>query len=434
MSIKGNKKKAKWQIRLTPDKCIACGKCEPACPADAVEYDAKGVPIIDLEKCTGCKKCVKMCPAECLEALPIQGEESAAAAAEEESETEEIAVSASESWKGVWVFVELQDGQVNQVSWELLGIGKTLANDLDVDLSAVILGDKVEHFVMTAFGYGADKVYLIDNPTLKLYRTKPYLDSFVYLANKYRPEIVLIGATPQGRDLAGAISTVLNTGLTADCTGLGIDKDRRLLEQTRPAFGGNVMATILTEYARPQMASVRPMVMPVPPFLEGKAGDLIRESIVLNEADIATKILEMARINSGTDGVDIRTTNIIVSGGKGMLEKKNFALLEDLAGMLGGVVGASRCAVDAGWMSYDRQVGQTGKTVRPKLYIACGISGAIQHLVGMQDAEHIIAINKDRNAPIFEVAHVGIVGDVFEIIPSLLEGLKHKAGETGQKI
>ncbi len=428
MSTTGKKKRAKWQIRLAPDKCIACGKCEPICPADAVEYDLKGVPVIDAEKCTGCRKCVRMCPAECLEALALAGEGPVGA---EETDAPEVesAAPTNGSWKGVWVFVELQDGKANQVSWELLGVGKTLARDLDVDLSAVILGDRVEHFIMEAFGYGADKVYVIDDPVLKLYRTKPYLDSLVYLANKHRPEIVLIGATPQGRDLAGAISTVLNTGLTADCTGLGIDKARRLLEQTRPAFGGNVMATILTEHARPQMASVRPRVMPVPPFLEGRAGELIRESIILNEEDIATKILEMTRIRSETD-VDIRATDIIVSGGKGMLEKKNFALLEELAGVLGGVVGASRCAVDAGWMSYDRQVGQTGKTVRPKLYVACGISGAIQHLVGMQNAEHIIAINKDRNAPIFEVAHVGIVGDLFEIIPSLLDSLKRKGGEA----
>jgi electron transfer flavoprotein alpha subunit len=220
---------------------------------------------------------------------------------------------------------------------------------------------------------------------------------------------------------------MLNTGLTADCTGLSIDRNRRLLEQTRPAFGGNVMATILTEYARPQMATVRPRVMPVPPFVDGRPGELIKESILMKEEDIATKILEMIRVNSCEDA-DIRASDIIVAGGKGMLEKKNFGLLEDLATTLGGVVGASRCAVDAGWIPYERQVGQTGKTVRPKLYVACGISGAIQHLVGMQNAEHIVAINKDENAPIFEVAHVGIVGDVFEIIPSLLGSLKQQTG------
>jgi electron transfer flavoprotein alpha subunit len=429
------KKTPKWQVRLVQGKCIACGRCEPICPTNAVEYDAEALPIIDLEKCTGCRKCIKMCAVDALEVFATGAGAAAVEAEDVEAPEVEAAADDKSSWKDVWVFVELlgEGDKANQVAWELLGVGKNLAQDLGVNLAAVVLGQNVEPYIMEAFGYGADKVYIIDNPILKHYRTKPYLDSFVYLARKYRPEILLIGATPLGRDLAGAISTVLETGLTADCTGLGIDKEKRLLEQTRPAFGGNVMATILTENARPQMASVRPRVMPVPPYVEGRKGELIRESIALNEDEIATKILEMIRINSGED-VDIRASDIIVSGGKGMLEKKNFGMLEELANMLGGVVGASRCAVDAGWMSYDRQVGQTGKTVRPKLYIACGISGAIQHLVGMQNAEHIIAINKDKNAPIFEVAHVGIVGDVFEVIPSLIGSLKQQAGGATLKM
>ena len=414
------------------EKCTACGRCQPACPVGAIEYDTydkQGTPVISLEKCIGCKKCIEACPSGALEVSHPSSK--AAEGLKEEAEPEENEPAACEAtvWKDVWVFVEHIDGRPNQVSWELLGVGHQLAHDLNVSLGAVILGENVESLVMEAFAYGADKVYIVDNPVLRHYRTRPYLDSFVYLANKYHPEIVLIGATGLGRDLAGAISTVLNTGLTADCTNLTIDKDNRLLEQTRPAFGGNVMATILTESARPQMASVRPRVMPIPPYVEGRLGDLIRESVALREEDMATKILEVISLRSDAD-VDIRATEIIVSGGKGMLEKKNFALLEELAHMLGGVVGASRCAVDAGWISQERQVGQTGKTVRPKLYIACGISGAIQHLVGMQNAEHIIAINKDRNAPIFEVAHVGIVGDVFEIVPSVLESLKQKNGSS----
>jgi len=396
------------------------------CPVDAIEYDSKALPVIDLEKCTGCRKCMKVCPAEALEAFAVASAGEVAVVEESEPVESQPAFDLG-NWKDVWVFVELHDGKANQVSWELLGIGNALARDLEVDLAAVILGEKVEHLAMEAFGYGANKVYMVEDPVLKFYRTKPYLDSFVYLASKYRPEVVLVGATSLGRDLAGAISTMLNTGLTADCTGLSIDRNRRLLEQTRPAFGGNVMATILTEYARPQMATVRPRVMPVPPFVDGRPGELIKESILMKEEDIATKILEMIRVNSCEDA-DIRASDIIVAGGKGMLEKKNFGLLEDLATTLGGVVGASRCAVDAGWIPYERQVGQTGKTVRPKLYVACGISGAIQHLVGMQNAEHIVAINKDENAPIFEVAHVGIVGDVFEIIPSLLGSLKQQTG------
>lgn len=486
------KKKNRALVRIIQDKCIACGKCEPTCPADAIvydTYDTQGAPVIDVEKCIGCRKCVKICPAQAFEVFyPIASNEKCNACGEcisvcperaieydtydtkgkpiinldkctgcrkcveacpsnaletfdplgsgkeshpETVEAEETDPSQAEItlWKDVWVFVEHSDGTPNQVSWELLGIGRTLANDLNVKLAAVILGNDVEHLVVEAFAFGADQVYMLDNPVLRHYRTRPYLDSFVYLARKYRPEIVLIGATALGRDLAGAISTVLETGLTADCTGLSIDKNTRLLEQTRPAFGGNVMATILTEHARPQMASVRPRVMPVPLYREGRAGDLIRESMILNEDDIATKILEVIPIQSDT-GVDIRGADVIISGGKGMVEKKNFALLEELAHMLGGVLGASRCAVDAGWVPYERQVGQTGKTVRPKLYIACGISGAIQHLVGMQNAEHIIAINKDKSAPIFEVAHVGIVGDVFDVMPALLESLKEKRGSA----
>lgn len=480
------KRKIRPKVRLIGEKCIACGRCEPSCPVNAIEYDThdtQGSPIVNSTKCIGCKKCFKACPVgafeliypianekcngcgECIHVCPAHAieydtfdtkgipvimidkcnqcrkciEACSAGALEDFSkivekgghESDDITNgekdtdSKTVTWRGVWVFVEHLDGKPNQVSWELLGIGSELASDLGTGLSAVIFGHNVEHLIMEAFGFGADQVYIVDHPTLRYYRTRPYLDCFVNLINKYHPEILLIGATGLGRDLASAVATALNTGLTADCTKLSIDKERRLLEQTRPAFGGNVMATILTENARPQMASVRPRVLPVPPFRKERVGELIRESIELKEDEIATKILEIIPLNSDNES-DIRTADIIVSGGKGMLEKKNFTILEELASLLGGTVGASRCAVDAGWISHERQVGQTGKTVRPKLYLACGISGAIQHLVGMQNAEHIIAINKDKNAPIFEVAHVGIVGDVFEIVPPLITSLKGK--------
>jgi electron transfer flavoprotein alpha subunit len=270
-------------------------------------------------------------------------------------------------------------------------------------------------------------VYLIDDPVLKDYRVETYLRSFTYLVEKYSPEVLLIGATGLGRDLAGAIATYLQTGLTADCTGLGIDKEKRYLEQTRPAFGGNIMATILSEKARPQMASVRPNVMPMPPFDAGKKATLVRESIIIDEKDILTKILEIVPLQCDSS-VDITAMDIIVSGGRGLVSGENFAMLQELADLLGGVVAGSRSAVDAGWITHERQVGQTGKTVRPKLYLACGISGAIQHLVGMQDADYVIAINKDDHAPIFDVAHLGIVGDVFEIVPGLIEELKKAKG------
>ena len=426
------KKKPRGKARLIAGKCIACGaRCEMSCPSDAIVMNEQEEPIISDEKCIGCRKCVKICPAEALEMFLTPEEEKLLAElaagggeeAEEEEAGEEEAQSDVAAWKGVWVFVEQNNGKAHPVSWELLGVGKTLANDLGVELAAFILGDEVKPLVDEAFGHGADKVYLMDDPLLHHYRTPTYLEGSISLINKYKPEIVLMGATGLGRDLAGAVATALKTGLTADCTGLTIDKKMRLLEQTRPAFGGNIMATILTETARPQMASVRPHVMPKPEFQAGKKGELITESLSIPEDQIATKVLEIKSLL--TEGsVNIAGANVIVSGGRGLLSQDNFKMLQELADLLGGVVGATRSAIDAGWMPHERQVGQTGKTVRPKLYIACAISGAIQHLVGMQDADHIIAINKDKTAPIFEVAHLGIVGDVFDIIPGVIEQLK----------
>ena len=431
------KKKPRGKARLIAGKCIACGaRCQTSCPSDAIEMNDQGEPIINTEKCIGCRKCVKVCPSEALEMFLTPEEEKLLAELEAEGalEAEEVegegekAKPDVEAWKGVWVFVEQSDGKAHPVSWELLGVGRTLANDLGVELAAFILGSKVKALAEEAFGFNADKVYLIDDPLLQHYRTPTYLHGSLSLIRHYKPEIVLMGATGLGRDLAGAVATALRTGLTADCTGLTIDKKMRLLEQTRPAFGGNIMATILTETARPQMASVRPHVMPKPEFQPGKKGELITESFNLPEDEIVTKVLEVKSLL--TEGsINIAAANIIVSGGRGMLGPENFKMLQDLAGLLGGVVGASRSAIDAGWMPHERQVGQTGKTVRPKLYIACAISGAIQHLVGMQDSDYIIAINKDKTAPIFEVAHLGIVGDIFEIIPGVTEKLRQSGVE-----
>jgi electron transfer flavoprotein alpha subunit len=432
------KKKPRGKARLIAGKCIACGaRCQTSCPSDAIEMNDQGEPVISIEKCIGCRKCIKVCPSDALEMFLTPEEEKLLAELEAEGvvEAEEVEVEAEkaepdvEAWKGVWVFVEQSDGKAHPVSWELLGVGRNLADDLDVELAAFILGSKVKGLAEEAFGYNADKVYLIDDPLLHHYRTPTYLHGSLSLIRKYKPEIVLMGATGLGRDLAGAVATALKTGLTADCTGLTIDKKMRLLEQTRPAFGGNIMATILTEIARPQMASVRPHVMPKPEFKPGRKGELITESFNLPEDEIATKVLEVKSLL--TEGsINIAAANIIVSGGRGMLGLENFKMLQDLADLLGGVVGASRSAIDAGWMPHERQVGQTGKTVRPKLYIACAISGAIQHLVGMQDSDYIIAINKDKTAPIFEVAHLGIVGDIFEIIPGVTEKLRQSGVKT----
>ena len=428
------KKKPRGKARLLEGKCIACGaRCQSSCPVDAVEMNAKEEPIINVEKCIGCQKCIKICPAAALEIYFTPEEQQllaelaagGAAAAPEEEEKKEAASPESDvkAWKGVWVYVEQFEGHAHEVSWELLGAGKRLADDLGVELAAFVLGENIQHLASEAFCYGADKVFVMDSPILKHYRTTAYLSGSVSLINKFKPEIVLMGATGLGRDLAGAVATDLKTGLTADCTGLTIDKKMRLLEQTRPAFGGNIMATILTETRRPQMASVRPHVMPKPEYQAGKKGLLIEEPFGLKEDDIPTKVLEIIR--ASTEGaVNIAGAKILVAGGRGMLNQENFKMLERLAEAIGGVVAGSRCAVDEGWIKHDRQVGQTGKTVHPKLFIACAISGAIQHLVGMQDSECIIAINKDKAAPIFEVAHLGIVGDVFEVVPALIEKIK----------
>jgi len=427
-------KKPRGVAQLIPGKCIACGaRCQATCPKDAIEMNEKGEPIINVEKCIGCRKCVKICPADALEMYytPEEKEILAEIAAREkatgakEISLDEAATLAEiKEYKGVWVFVEHTQGEPAEVSWELLGSGAGLAKTLGVELCAVVIGDKVEHLCQESFAYGASKVYSIDAPVFHYYRTEPYYKAIRYLVDKYKPEIMLMGATGLGRDLAGAVATKLGTGLTADCTGLAID-DRGFLLQTRPAFGGNIMATILTERTRPQMATVRPHVMSLPKVDATRSGEIIREFIPIKEEDVAVKVLQVVEdAGEGAECIDLAAAEVIVSGGRGMRAKENFSLLQQLADELGGIVSCSRAAVEAGWMPLERQVGQTGKTVRPKIYIACGISGAIQHLAGMQGSDVIIAINQDREAPIFEVANYGIVGDVFQLVPAIINRIR----------
>jgi len=438
MAEEKKRKKPRGVAKLIPGKCIACGaRCQSSCPKEAVEMNEQGEPIIDVTKCIGCRKCLKVCPAEALEIyytpeeLKILAEmeaEAKAAGAPVEEEAEEGAEAEIKTrlkeYRGVWVFVEQVEGACAQVSWELLGVGAELAKALNVELCTVVVGNNVEHLCQESFYHGAAKAYLVDNPMFQYYRTEPYYKAICHLVGKYKPEILLIGATGLGRDLAGAVATELKTGLTADCTGLAID-DRGFLLQTRPAFGGNIMATILTEQTRPQMASVRPHVMPMPPRDTSRQGEIIRESVPLKEEDFVTKVLEIIEdAKHGGEYLDVAAAEIVVSGGRGMQSKENFSILQELADELGGAVGCSRSAVEAGWMPVERQVGQTGKTVRPKIYIACGISGAIQHLVGMQDSDVIIAINRDKQAPIFEVATYSIVGDLFQIVPSITKYIR----------
>ena len=435
MAEEKKRKRPRGVARLIPGKCIACGaRCQSSCPKDAVEMNEAGEPIILMEKCIGCRKCLKVCPTDALEIYYTPEEQKildeiaaqsgkADHPAEELTEEEQEALDRLKEYLGVWVFVEQTEGEPAVASWELLGIGADLAKTRNVDLCAVVIGNGVENLCQEAITYGANQVYLLDDPIYQCYRTKPYYKALRYLIEKYKPEIVLIGATGLGRDLAGAVATELKTGLTADCTGLAID-ERGFLLQTRPAFGGNIMATILTERTRPQMATVRPHVMPMPEKNNSRQGEIIRESVLLKEEDFLVKVLEIIDERKGSEAVDVAAADVIVSGGRGMCFKENFSILQELANEMGGVVGCSRSVVEAGWMPVERQVGQTGKTVRPKIYFACGISGAIQHLVGMQDSDVIIAINHDKQAPIFEVATYGIVGDTLQVVPAITKRIK----------
>ncbi|MFA7061527.1 MAG: FAD-binding protein [Pedobacter sp.] len=425
-------KKPRGIAQLIAGACIACGaRCQSVCPVNCVEMTDSGEPVIENAKCIGCQKCIKICPASALEMYFTPEEQkilaelgATAVPVEEEIDPEAAALAAKlAQYRGVWVFVEQTEGEPAKVSWELLGVGAELAASLGVELCAMVIGGNVEHLCHEAFSYGASKAYLVDAPVYYHYRTVVYVEACCHLIEKYKPEIILMGATGMGRDLAGAVATRVATGLTADCTGLAID-DKRNLMQTRPAFGGNIMATIMCDKFRPQMSTVRPNVMPMPERREAANGIIIRENIAVNEESILTKVIEIIRDANSKGAVDITGANFIVSGGRGMMGPDNFAMLQELADELGGVVGASRSAVDAGWMPGDRQVGQTGKTVRPKIYIACGISGAIQHLVGMQDSDMVIAINRDRQAPIFEVATYGIIGDLFQVIPALTRKIR----------
>jgi electron transfer flavoprotein alpha subunit len=327
-------------------------------------------------------------------------------------------------YRGVWVYVEHADGKAAHVSWELLSPGREMADKLGVELGVVIVGDTGSKLATEAFAYGADVAYCIDAPVFRDYRTEPHMRAVTHLIETYKPEIFLIGATVTGRDLASAIAIEVQTGLTADCTQLGVDVEKRLFEMTRPAFGGNIMATILCDANRPQMSTVRPRVMPMPTKQGGRMGRIVRDDFTLNEADIAAKILKF--VATEVEGVNIAEAEIIVTAGRGIGSAENIRIIEELAEALGGVVGASRAVVDQGWMSYTHQVGQTGKTVRPKLYIACGVSGAIQHVVGMNNSDVIIAINTDPDAPIFEIAHYSIVGDAADVIPKFIEAYKSK--------
>ncbi|TDG00251.1 electron transfer flavoprotein subunit alpha/FixB family protein [Paenibacillus piri] len=324
-----------------------------------------------------------------------------------------------DDYRGVWVFIEEKDGHIAPVSLELLGAGRRLADKRGAELAGVVIGDQVGTLADTVFEYGADVVYLYDDPIFKHYRTETFMKALLACTQKYKPEIILYGATSTGKDLASAVATDLPTGLTADTTILDVEEDTGLLLASRPAFGGNIMATILCKKYRPQMATVRPKVMKALPPESGRRGRLIAESIPLREDEVRTKVLDI--VKDTVKHVRIDEADVIVAGGKGLGSPGGFQLIHQLAGVLGAAVGGSRDVVEAGWIEHHHQVGQTGVTVTPKIYFAIGISGAIQHLVGMQNSGLIIAINKDPEAAIFQACHYGIVGDAFEIVPMLIE-------------
>lgn len=327
----------------------------------------------------------------------------------------------SKDYSGVLVYIEQRFNEVQNVSLELLGKGRKIADELGVHVVAAIIGKDVEKHGKLLVEYGADKVLLLDHEALELYSTEPYTQAMVQAVRAEMPEIVLFGATSIGRDLAPRVSARLETGLTADCTSLDISEDRMLL-MTRPAFGGNIMATIISPDHRPQMSTVRPGVMTKMDRDHLRNGEILAFPVKIEKNNRFVEILSFEKETE--EKQDIQEATVLVSGGRGVGSSENFTLLYDLADELNGLVSASRAAVDSGWMDHDRQVGQTGKTVRPNLYIACGISGAIQHVAGMEEAELIIAINKDKGAKIFEVADLGVVGDVHKVLPFVIEEIK----------
>jgi len=345
-----------------------------------------------------------------------------------------------EAYKGVYVFAQQVDNEISGIALELLGKAKELAKDLETDVTAVLIGSEVKNLVDTLAEYGADKVIVVDDPELKEYRTEPYAHALSSVINEYKPEIMLVGATAIGRDLGPTVSARVATGLTADCTVLEIgdfplvaipgkedEQKHKQLLMTRPAFGGNTIATIACPDNRPQMATVRPGVMQKIEPIAGAKAEVIEYNPGFTPNNKYVEIKEI--VKSLSDTVDIMAAKILVSGGRGVGSAENFAMLEELAEVLGGTVSCSRAVVDSGWKPRDLQVGQTGKTVRPNVYFAIGISGAIQHVAGMEESDIIVAINKDEDAPIFDVADYGIVGDLNKIVPQLTASLKAAMAE-----
>ncbi len=393
---------------IDENKCTGCQKCIKVCPSEGALVIKGKVVEVDLNRCTLCSACVSICP---VDAMQIKRKAKTAD---------------TSAYADVWVFAELDGEKLKPVVAELLGKGRELAENLKQNLAAVVLGRSLEidKCLDKLAAQGADKIYTVADEIFADYSTDAYTYALSSLINRHKPEILLFGATHLGRDLAPAVAANLGLGLTADCTGLSINEEGLLL-QTRPAFGGNVMADIICPNTRPQMATVRPNVMEALAPEPERTAEIISEKVKIEEDIVRTEILESFFSDDGHE-IGIEEAEIIITGGRGLASKDDFSLLEELADALGGIVGCSRPIVEKGWMPKSRQVGQSGKTVSPKLYITCGVSGAIQHKVGIRNSDIIIAINKDENAPIFELADLAVVGDLYEIVPELIKVIKSK--------
>ena len=397
-------------IAIDYNLCNGCGRCIKICAYGGIELK-DGKAVLN-QRCTACGACLDVCKAEAIS-----------------SDIKEKEIPDFSEFKGVWVFAEQRDGVIGRVTFELLGLGQSLAEQLNQELSAVLLGYKVEDLTEQLKEFGAQNIYLAQHRLLGHYQTNPYARVISEIVLEHKPNIFLIGATSIGRDLAPRVSMRLDLGLTADCTELTIDPDDGSLLQTRPAFGGNVMATIKTLYSRPQMATVRPGVMETR-RRDGSAQCRVTEKEVqLLDKDPLTTVLEVVREKK--KGVNLCDAKVIVAGGRGVGSEQGLECLFSLAEVLGGEVAGTRMVIEEGWLPPERQVGQTGQTVRPELYVACGISGAIQHRAGMLNSRYVVAINKDGGAPIFEVADWGIVGDLHEVVPTLSTAMRDRKAKQG---
>lgn len=402
-------------IRINDSECIGCGECINVCLYDALNINDDDIAQVNHEKCTLCSACVSECPTDAIEI-----------------ETQRSFQKDKDDYHGIWVYAEQWDDKYHDVVFELLTEARRLADDLDEYLGVIAVGSNIKEAAQEFITYGADKVLVLEDDNLTIPNDEVYAYLITKAVQKYKPAVMLYGATAFGRSLAPRVAGKLNTGLTADCTKLEIDKDNKLLLQTRPAFGGNVMATIVCPEHRPQMATVRPKVFKMQPVSDGYQGQLISEEV--NFTNFHSKSIIEQVIDFPINESRIEDAEIVVAGGAGFTSKEEFVVVKELADALGGSVGGSRCAVDASYCEHSSQIGQTGKVIAPKIYIAAGISGAIQHMVGMENSSLIIAINKDPDAAIFQIADLGIVGDAVDILPILTKAVKKAIKDKTEKI